>query len=79
MPGTKKWIVTVSNNRPLSEIRKDLTTTGFAVDQVLAEIGCVTGTASDDVARKLRSIPGVADVSPDSEINIGPPDAPVTW
>lgn len=79
MAGSKRWIVTMANSRSLSDIREELINNGFAVDQVLAEIGCITGTASDDVAQKLRSISGVVDVSPDGDINIGPPGAPVTW
>jgi hypothetical protein len=75
----KRWTITLSDKRPLSEISNDLTKTGFAIEQVLTEIRCVTGTASDSVAKKLRSIPGVADVSPEHNIDIGPPDAEITW
>ena len=56
MSESKRWIVTTSNKRALSDVTKELTKTGFAVDQVLSEIGCVTGTASSDVIKKLRSI-----------------------
>jgi len=79
MAEKKKWVVATSGDRPLSDVRKELTEAGFAVDQVLDEIGCITGSAGDDVAERLRSVPGVTDVSPDSPIDIGPPDAPVTW
>jgi hypothetical protein len=79
MPERKGWIVTTSGDRPLGDVAKDLTRTGFAVGQMLDEIGAITGSASADVVERLRSIPGVADVSPDETIDIGPPDAPVTW
>jgi hypothetical protein len=79
MAKSKKWIVTASGDRSLSEVKKQLTEKGFTVEQVLDQIGCITGSASDDVAERLRTIPGVADVSPDTPIDIGPPDAPVTW
>jgi hypothetical protein len=79
MAETRKWVVTTSGDRPLSDVKKELTEAGFAVDQVLDEIGVVTGSAGDDVAERLRSVPGVTDVAPDSSIDIGPPDAPVTW
>jgi hypothetical protein len=79
MPQSKTWIVTTSGERPLGEIANDLKRTGFSIGQVLGEIGAITGSASDDVAAKLRAIPGVADVSPDMPIDIGPPDAPITW
>ena len=78
MAKNKKWIVTTSPEQ-ISEVRKKLTEAGFSVDQVLHEIGSITGTASDDVIEKLRSVDGVSDVSPDHPIDIGPPDSPVTW
>jgi hypothetical protein len=76
---TKRWIVTTSSVQLTKDVAKKLTETGFAVDQVLDEIGSITGSATDDVVEKLRGIPGVADVSLDLPIDIGPPDAPVTW
>jgi hypothetical protein len=71
----KKWIVTTSGNRSLSEIKKELTKAGFGVESVLEDIGVITGTTND--AERLRSISGVSDVSPDQEVDIGPPDAPI--
>lgn len=79
MAETKKWVVTTSGDRSLSDVKKELTEAGFAIDQVLDEIGVITGSAGDDDAERLRSVPGVTDVSPDSPIDIGPPDEPVTW
>ena len=79
MPEGKSWIVTTSGDRPLGDVARELTDRGFAVGQVLDEIGCITGSASADVVERVRVIPGVADVSPDHPIDIGPPDAPVTW
>jgi hypothetical protein len=79
MAKRKKWIVTTSGNRPISEIKKDLVEAGFTVDQVLDEIGAIIGFANNDAAERLRAIRGVADVSPDMSFSIGPPDAPETW
>ena len=79
MDKSKKWIVTTSGDRPLSDIRKDLTSEGFAIVQVLDEIGCIIGNASDATATRLRTVSGVADVSPNAPINIGPPDKNETW
>lgn len=73
----KKFIVTTSGERPLSEIKKKLTESGFAVDQVLDEIGIITGTSSDEDVKRLRSVKGVSDVSPDQIVDIGPPDADI--
>ena len=80
MSESKRWVVTTSGEQSLSEVKKNVKKAGFNIDQVLDEIGCITGTASDDVAHRLRALPGVADVSSEEPpINIGPPDAPVTW
>jgi hypothetical protein len=73
----KKWIVTTSGERSLSEVKKQLTESGFAVEQVLDEIGIITGTSSDKDVERVRSVKGVADVSPDEKVDIGPPDAPI--
>jgi len=78
-PKSKGWIVTTSGERPAKDVAKDLRAKGFAVDQVLDEIGAITGAADDAIADKLRAVKGVADVSPDSPIDIGPPDSPTTW
>jgi hypothetical protein len=75
----KRWIVTTSGDRKIGDVNNDLAKSGFATDQVLSEIGSITGSANDDVVEKLRAIPGVADVSPEISVDIGPPDAPVTW
>lgn len=79
MAETKKWIVTTSGERPLSEVTKDLTKTGFNVGEVFHEIGSIYGDADDGVVEHLRNIPGVSDVSPEPVVDIGPPDAPETW
>jgi len=79
MAATDKWVVSTSGDRPLREVEDALRKGGFAVAEVLGEIGCITGEASADVADRLRGIPGVADVAPQGDIDIGPPDATDTW
>ena len=71
-------IVTVSGDRPIHEVAKDLRAAGLGVDQVLEFTGTVTGSAQPQAADKLRGIPGVADVSVDHPVDIGPPGAPVS-
>jgi hypothetical protein len=79
MAKRKKWVVTTSGDRPISDVEKDLSGSGFSVDHVLEAIGSITGSGDDKVAKRLREIPGVADVSEEPPpINIGPPDAPVS-
>jgi hypothetical protein len=75
----KKWIVTLSSERPLGDVRRDLSGAGFKIDQVLEEIGVVTGECEPDVAEKVRGVKGVADISADAPIDLGPPDSPTTW
>ena len=72
-------MVSTSGDRPLAEVESALRQSGFAVAEVLGEIGCITGEASADVVEGLRSIPGVSDVEKQGDIDIGPPGAPDTW
>lgn len=79
MPENKKWVITTSGDRPLKEVTKRLGEKGFAVEEVLDAIGCITGAATEEVAEKVRAVPGVADVSPEPPtIYIGPPDSPIS-
>ncbi len=75
MAKDKRWIVTLAEGAALAGVRRRLADTGFDVDQVLEEIGVVTGRGGDDVAARLREIEAVEDVSPEGEIGIGPPDS----
>ena len=50
----KTWIITTSGERSAKEVAKDLKAKGFTVDQVMDEIGTITGAADDAVASKLR-------------------------
>lgn len=70
-------IITLSGDRPIADVARDLQAAGLQVDQVLEFTGTVTGSGGDDLADRLRGVAGVSDVSPDHPIDIGPPDAPV--
>ena len=74
MPG-RRWIVTLAEGAGAAKVRSRLLDAGFEVDQVLAEIGVVTGRCDDDVAARLRTLDEVEDVSPEGEIGIAPPDS----
>jgi hypothetical protein len=76
---TKRWIITVSGERKLADITKDLQTAGFIVEHVYENVGSIAGTGSEDTAKRLQSIQGIAAVSPDQSIDVGPPDATGTW
>jgi hypothetical protein len=71
-------VVTVSPDRNIVEVARDLEAAGFDVEQVLDTIGVVTGSARADKLTKLRAVRGVADISSDHDIDIGPPGAPVS-
>jgi hypothetical protein len=73
----KRWIVTTDGKGSLEDVKKNLTKSGFSVDKVLDEIGIITGTSKDDDVERFRKVDGVADVSPDEDVDIGPPDAPI--
>ena len=70
-------IVTLSGERKVRDVARDLRAAGLEVDQVLEETGIVTGTADSGTHDKLRNIQGVADVSADHPVDIGPPDSDV--
>ena len=75
----RTWIVTASGERPLQQIASDLKAKGVKVEAVLDEIGCITIEGDDDTGSTARKVKGVADVSPDASINIGPPNSSDTW
>jgi len=80
MAAKKKWVITLSGERPFKAVKKDIAAAGFDIADAYSEIGSITGSASDIVAKKIRSIPGVTDLAEDpGEFNIGPPGSPVTW
>ena len=78
MSKSKRWIITTDVDRPIREITKELVAAGFKVGEVHEHIGSVAGTADDDAIPKLKKVRGVVDVSPDSPIEIGPPDAEIS-
>jgi hypothetical protein len=71
-------VVTLTGDRPIHEVADDLRAAGLSVDQVLTPTGIVTGSAHPDVTERLRKVPGVADVSPDHPVDIGPPGAAIS-
>jgi hypothetical protein len=75
---SRRWVVTTSGNRPINDVASDIAARGFAIDQTLEPIGIITGSATDSVAEAVRAIPGVADVSPDQPVDVGPPDSPIS-
>lgn len=79
MAKTKTWIVTTDGSRSIRSVAQELEAAGLRSPKILAAVGCVTGTAGDRVAAVLRNVAGVADVSPDFGIQLGPGDSAQTW
>jgi hypothetical protein len=73
----RSLIVTLSGDRAIHDVTRDLEAAGFEVGQVLEAVGVVTGAAHPARLAKLKSVKGVADVSADHPVDIGPPDADV--
>jgi hypothetical protein len=71
-------VVTLSGDRDVQAVVRDLKASGFQAAQVLDAIGVVTGSAASKSLAKLRKVRGVKDVSQDYKVDIGPPGAPVS-
>jgi hypothetical protein len=75
----KPMVVTISGDRSIHEVARDLKKAGFTVSQVLEFTGTITGSVHPKTAVRLRKIRGVADISEEhASFNIGPPDAPIS-
>lgn len=77
MARSKRWIVTLAEGAEVGDVSPRLSAAGFEIDEVLQEIGVVTGRGEDSVARELRRLSGVEDVSEEGEIGVAPPDSDV--
>jgi hypothetical protein len=73
------WVVTTSGDRPVADIAKDLSAAGFAVEQTLDQIGIITGKSDHKTIGKVRAVRGVADIAPETTVDIGPPNSRETW
>jgi hypothetical protein len=71
-------IVTVARGSHINDVARDLKAAGLEVEGVLDAIGIVTGRAHAKSVARLRKVRGVADVSPDHKVDIGPPGAPIS-
>lgn len=79
MPKTTLWIITISDGQSISDIAARLSAEGLTVNEILEEIGCITGAADDDTAERLKRVEGVVDIAPDMQIDVGPPGSEETW
>lgn len=73
MSSDPEWIVTLAPGAAPATVARALRQAGFRVEQVLGEVGCITGRASAAVADAARRVPGVGDVAASGPVDIGPP------
>ena len=71
-------IVTLSGERPLESMVAELQAAGLVVEQTFELIGSISGSAPAHRVDALRRLQGVADVSVDQAVDIGPPGATVS-
>lgn len=74
----KEWVVTLAPDISPAQARSALAQAGLQIDQVLEEIGVVTGHGAAGLHAALRRVDGVVDVAEQAPIDIGPPDAPIS-
>ena len=72
-------MVTLESGHDIAKVGKRLADAGLAIEQTLAELGVVIGTSGPRAATRLRAVPGVADVSKETDVSIGPPGSDTTW
>ena len=71
-------VVTASGDRSIHDVARELSKAGFEVEQILDSINVITGKGPSGSKDKFRSLPGIADVSEDQPVDIGPPDSDVS-
>ncbi len=81
MGESSKLVVMTSGDRHIDDVEKELTDNGFVVEEVLGELGFITGEVPDkDVVHRLKAIKGVSDISEEPPpVNVGPPGQSETW
>lgn len=70
-------IVADSHAGMLEELAERLAGAGMQVDQVLAAVGVITGSAQDEQLAAIATLEGVAAVEQQSTFQLAPPDADV--
>lgn len=79
MPTIALWIITISSDQPIQDMAARLSDEGLSIKDILEEIGCITGSADDATAERLKHVQGVVDIAPDMQLDIGPPNVDETW
>ncbi|RVU35434.1 hypothetical protein EOE67_13740 [Rheinheimera riviphila] len=70
MSNEQLWIVTIDHEKSIAQVVRQLETRGLAVHSVLAEVGCVTGSAAESQLSALRAVDGVLDIAADFPVQL---------
>lgn len=71
------WIVTIDHEKPMAKVVQQLETNGLLVHSVLAEVGSVTGSASESQLSALLAVDGVLDIVADFPVQLDTVDSGV--
>jgi uncharacterized membrane-anchored protein len=61
----------------IEEVAAHLRSSGMQVDQVLNEIGVISGSVPDDRRQLLKTVTGVQSVEDTATVQLAPPESPV--
>jgi len=61
----------------IEEVAAHLRSSGMQVDQVLNEIGVISGSVPDDRRQLLKTVTGVQSVEDTATVQLPPPESPV--
>jgi uncharacterized membrane-anchored protein len=61
----------------IDEVAAHLRSSGMQVDQVLNEIGVISGSVPDDRRQLLKTVTGVQSVEDAATVQLPPPESPV--
>ena len=61
----------------IEEVAAHLRSSGMQVDQVLNEIGVISGSVPDDRRQLLKTVTGVQSVDDTATVQLPPPESPV--
>lgn len=70
MSNEQLWIVTIDHEKSIAQVVQQLKARGLAVHSVLAEVGCVSGSASESQLSALLAVDGVLDIVADFPVQL---------
>jgi hypothetical protein len=61
----------------IAEVAQALTDRGVNVEQILDQVGVISGSCDATTARELSQVKGVAAVEEEQQYQLSPPDSPI--